>query len=144
MLNIINSIIHWFDENSNLAYPLIRIFLGAALFVRGWVMFSDPGALTELARADQEYWYFSYITMTHLIGGFSLTIGFMTRLAAFIQIPILIGAVFIVHMDQGLMKAGQSLELAVLVLVLLIIYFLFGSGQLALDKYISDKKPANE
>jgi uncharacterized membrane protein YphA (DoxX/SURF4 family) len=109
MLKIINTFFHWFEVNSNLAYPLIRIFLGAALFVRGWFLFADPGALTELARADQEYWYFSYITMSHLIGGFCLTIGFLTRLAAFIQMPILVGAVFVVHLEQGLMQTGQSL-----------------------------------
>lgn len=140
-MKIIDDTFHWFEVNQKLAYSFIRIFLGAALFVRGWFLFSDPGALTELARADQQYWYFSYITISHLVGGLGLMIGFLTRFAALLQIPILGGAVFIVHLEQGLMTAGQSLELAALVLVLLVIYFLFGSGLLAVDKYISDKKP---
>ena len=139
-MKIIDNTFHWFDANQNLAYSFIRIFLGIALFVRGWVLFADPGALTELARAQQEYWYFSYITMAHLIGGFSLAIGFLTRLAATIQIPILAGAVFVVHLERGLLAAGQSLELAVLVLVLLLIYLFFGSGPLAIDKLLSEKK----
>jgi len=110
------------------------------LFIRGLILFSDPAALTELARAEQQYWYFSYITISHLIGGLCLAIGLLTRFAALIQIPVLGGAVFIVHINQGLMQAGQSLELAVLVLVLLAVYFLFGSGSLAVDKYITSKK----
>ncbi len=47
-----------------MAYAFIRIFLGAALFMRGWFLFSDPAALTELARAEQQYWYFAYITIS--------------------------------------------------------------------------------
>jgi uncharacterized membrane protein YphA (DoxX/SURF4 family) len=68
-----------------------------------------------------------------------LTLGFFTRLAAFIQIPILVGAVFFIHFDQGLMSVGQSLELAVLVLMLLILFFLFGSGPFAIDKKMGRK-----
>ncbi len=139
---MIDSTIKWFDNNQNMAYAFIRIFLGAALFMRGWFLFSDPAALTELARAEQQYWYFAYITISHLIGGICLAIGLLTRFAALIQIPVLGGAVFIVHIKQGLMSAGQSLELAVLVLVLLVVYFLFGSGLFAVDKLIADKKPA--
>jgi len=45
-----------------------------------------------------------------LVGGAMLTIGFLTRLAAFVQIPILAGAVFIVHRQDGLFAMGQSLE----------------------------------
>ncbi len=139
-MNIINSAFKWFEDNHNLAYSFIRIFIGTALFLRGWVLFSDPAALTELARAEQEYWYFAYITISHLIGGLCLAIGLLTRFAALIQIPVLGGAVFFVHIKQGLLTVGQSLELAILVLVLLVVYFLFGSGLLAVDKYIADKK----
>jgi putative oxidoreductase len=141
-LSIINKTFDWFEVNHNLAYSFIRIFLGAALFIRGWFLFSDPAALTELARADQQYWYFSYITISHLLGGFCLAIGLLTRFAALLQIPVLIGAVLVVHLEQGFMTAGQSLELDVLVLVLLGVYFLFGSGVLSVDKFIASKKPA--
>ena len=40
-----------------------------------------------------------------------LTVGFLTRLAAAAQIPILAGAVFFVHRKDGLFAMGQSLEL---------------------------------
>ncbi len=55
-MNIIKSAFQWFEDNHNMAYSFIRIFIGTALFLRGWVLFSDPAALTELARAEQEYW----------------------------------------------------------------------------------------
>ena len=136
----INSILKWLDDNQNLAYSLIRFFLGTALFVRGWIFFSDPGTVTALAREESLYMWFSYVTLGHLIGGFLLMIGLLSRVAALVQIPILFGAVFIVNAGQNLASINQSLELAVMVLVLLIVYFLFGSGGFSLDQYLADKK----
>ena len=45
----------------------------------------------------------------------------ITRIAALVQIPILAGAVFIVHRQDGLFALGQSLEFSALVLFLLCI-----------------------
>ena len=140
----INSIIKWLDDNQNLAYSLIRFFLGTALFVRGWIFFADPGTVTDMAREESLYMWFSYVTLGHLLGGFLLMIGLLSRLAALVQIPILFGAVFIVNASQNLASIDQSLELAVMVLVLLIVYFLFGSGGFSLDQYLADKKTKSE
>jgi putative oxidoreductase len=138
----INDALQWLDDNQNLAYSLIRFFIGTALFVRGWIFFADPGTVTELAREESLFMWFSYVTFGHLIGGMLLMAGLLTRLAAILQIPILIGAVFIVNAGQKLASVNQSLELAVMVLVLLIIYSLFGSGSFSLDRYLADKKAA--
>lgn len=138
------SVLHWLDTHRDAAYSLIRIYLGIALFVRGWILFSDPSAITQLAGAQQVYWWYSYIIGAHLIGGLLLAFGLLTRLAALVQVPILAGAVFFIHMKQGLMTVGQSLELAALVLVLLLVYSLFGAGLYAVDNYISEKKAGAE
>ena len=139
-MKLFNNLLIWLDKNNNLAYALIRAFLGVALFVRGWILISDPAAMIELAGEDKIYWWYSYITITHLIGGFLLAIGFFTRLASLLQIPILFGAVFLIHLKQGLLSVGQSLELSVLVLMLLLLYFIFGSGVLSVDNYLKKKK----
>ena len=128
------------DANQNLAYSLIRVFLGAALMVRGWIFFADPNAVTALAREESLYMWFSYVTLGHLIGGIFVMVGLQTRLAALVQVPILFGAVFVVHAEQNLVAVGQSLELAVMVLVLLIVFTLFGSGSFSLDYYLSRNK----
>lgn len=132
--------LEWLNTHHDHAYALIRIYLGVALFVRGLMILSDPSALTSLAGAQQMYMIYSYIIAGHLLGGFLLAIGFMTRVAALLQIPILAGAVFTIHLRQGLMTFGQSLELSSLVLFLLVIYFLFGSGLYAVDKLIGGRK----
>lgn len=134
-MKIFNNTIQWLESNNGLAYSFIRIFLGTALFIRGLIMFSNPAAIVTLAGEDRTYWWFSYITISHISGGILLAIGLFTRLASFIQIPVLVGAVFLIHLKQGLLSVGQSLELSVLVLVLLLIYFVFGAGRLSVDEY---------
>lgn len=123
----------YFEERKSLAYSLIRIFLGFALFIRGYLFVIDPKTLTQLAGSEQNFYLFAYVAIAHLLGGLLLGLGFFTRLAALIQIPILVGAVFIVHLKQGLLSSGQSLEISVLVLFLLSIFFLFGAGELSID-----------
>jgi len=140
-MKIVNEIVEWLNTNNDLAYSIIRIFLGAALFVRGLILLSDPAKISELAGLNNLYWWFSYITIIHIVAGLLLTVGLLTRIAALLQIPILAGAVFFIHLDQGLMSGEQSLELAVLVLVLLILYFIFGSGTLSLDHFFAGRKP---
>jgi uncharacterized membrane protein YphA (DoxX/SURF4 family) len=136
----INTIIQLLEKNRETAYSLIRIYLGIALFIRGILLFADPGAITRLSGAQDMYMWHSYIIGAHLVGGLLLALGILTRIAALIQIPILLGAVFFVHISQGLITGGQSLELAGLVLVLLFVYLLFGAGKLSLDQVISRRK----
>lgn len=139
-MKFITKAILWLDSNTNIAYSLIRAFLGVALFVRGVILASDPAAITTLAGEDKIYWWYSYITVAHLIGGFSLAVGLLTRLGSLLQIPILFGAVFLVHLKQGLLSVGQSLELSVLVFVLLLVHFVFGAGVFSIDSYLKKKR----
>lgn len=138
----LNEAIKWFDQHTELAYSFIRIFLGFALFVRGLIIGVDPSVITQLTGANQWYWWYSYVIIIHIIGGLLLGVGLLTRFAALLQIPALLGAVLIFHLKEGLVRVEQSLELSTLVLVLLIIYFLFGSGALSIENYLAKKRKA--
>jgi putative oxidoreductase len=124
-----------------LGYDLMRAYLGIGLVVRGILFVSRP----ELALGylqDIHSWFLPYalahfIAVAHLCGGVMLTLGLATRLAAALQVPILIGAVFLVHSQSGLLDVGQSLEFSSLVLVLLLVYLTFGSGQLSADAFLA-------
>ena len=134
-----SNLLNRLNRNQNIGYSFIRIFLGLALFVRGWALASNPDAIFELAGEDNLHMWYAYITIGHLLGGICLAIGVLTRLAALLQIPILVGAVSL--SDMGLMMGGQSLELATLVLFLLVVFFIFGAGPLALSKYANKNTP---
>ncbi len=128
-----DEMLEWLADNQNKAYSLIRIFLGTALFARGYVLLGNPDAMLELAGDDTYFIWFSYITIGHLIGGLLIAVGLFTRIGSLFQIPILAGAAFVVH-EKSLVMGGQSLELAIMVLFLLIVCFVFGSGTYALGK----------
>ena len=133
-------IINWLNTHRDNAYSIIRIFLGSILLIRAFIFLFNPSAITSLAGAQETYFLNSLIMATHLIGGLLLTIGYQTRIAAAMQIPILIGAVFFIHFKEGLVDTGQSLELSILVMFLLFVFLLFGSGPYSLDYYGKSKK----
>ncbi|ROL60506.1 DoxX family membrane protein [Bacteroidetes/Chlorobi group bacterium MS-B_bin-24] len=133
----------WFENHINIAYSLIRIFLGFALCIRGLLFMFDPQTLTNLAGEPQNFWIFAYTSVGHLIGGFLLGIGWFVRLGALIQIPILLGAVFTIHLRVGLLTSGQSLELSVLVLFLLVVFFLFGDGGITIKSIFKKSSVTN-
>lgn len=130
----------WAEAHREYWLDCIRIYLGLGLFARGVLLItneSSPFVLNLLQRADRP-WLLTgtllhYVVLAHLVGGLLLTIGLLTRLAAVVQIPILAGAVFIVHRQDGLFAMGQSLEFSALVLFLLVLFVVSGAGRLSLD-----------
>lgn len=137
------------DESGNIAFELLRVYLGIGLFVRGVIFIANSGAFMEVIGTSQSAWLTSivlihYVALAHLVGGVMIAIGLFTRAAALVQLPILIGAVFVVHLQGGLLDATQSLEFSALVLFLLILLFLWGSGRFSVDRHILDHPDEEE
>lgn len=132
----LTNVIKNLNQNQRTPYALIRIFLGLALLIRGVYIFINPDAIQQIASQENLFIWYSYIAIAHMVGGLLLTIGFFTRVGALIQIPILISALFVVHSNDGLMMGSQSFELAALVLFLLCIFMVYGSGPLALKSFL--------
>ncbi len=128
------------DSKPGIAFGLIRIFLGIALAIRGYLILANPDSIIELGVEQELFVWVSLVGITHLFGGILLAVGFLTRLGAFIQIPILFSAIFFVYSHTKLMMGGQSIELAALVLFLLCVFFIFGSGSLKITDFMPDKK----
>ncbi len=129
----------YFNQRLPLGYALIRIFVGGALFTRGLLLMLNPEAVIELAQHSDYYMWHAYIAIGHLVGGLMLCLGLGARLGALFQIPILAGAVFVVHLREGLLGPTQSFELAALMLVLLLIFFFFGAGPWSFDARLAHR-----
>jgi putative oxidoreductase len=130
----------WADSRRDLWLDCVRIYLGLGLLARGLLLITNTstGYFVDMLQRANQPWLMTgamlhYVMLAHFIGGALLTIGFLTRLAALIQIPVLAGAVFVVHRQDGLFALGQSLEFSALVLFLLCIYAVAGAGKLSLD-----------
>lgn len=142
-----HKLIVWSESHRDLWLDCVRIYLGLGLLARGVMLAFNIRTdffMDLLAQADEPWLIpgvlLHYVTAAHFIGGAMLTIGFFTRIAAAVQIPILAGAVFFVHRQDGLFALGQSLELSALVLFLLVVFFVTGSGPLSLDATMAEKR----
>ena len=130
-----------------LGFDALRFYLGLGLVVRGALFVADPGVVQALLAERGWFWPVvigHYVALAHLTGGLLLSVGLYTRLAAAIQLPALFGAVFYVHLHEGLFTTGggQSLEFAALVMVMLLAYAIFGSGRLSVDYLLRKSRPA--
>ena len=148
-------LIAWADSHRGYWLDCVRIYLGLGLFARGLLLInnSSAGFFEDLVQRSGQSWLthgilLHYVILAHFIGGLLLTIGFLTRIAALIQIPVLIGAVFFVHRSEGLLAASQSLEFSALVLFLLLVFVVSGAGKLSVDYVTFDRvapdKPMEE
>lgn len=139
-MTIFKSLLPIYDSKTGTAYGLIRIFLGVALTIRGWLILSNPESIIDLGVNQELYVWVSLVAIAHLMGGVLLGIGFLTRLGAVVQIPILFSATFFVYAHTKLMMGGQSFELAAMVLFLLCIFFIFGAGPISVKEFMEAKK----
>ena len=143
--------IAWADAHRDNWFDCVRIYLGLGLFARGLLLITNTstGYVIELIQRSGQSWLthgmiLHYVMLAHFVGGLLLTIGFLTRVAAFVQIPILVGAVFVIHGQDGLFALGQSLEFSALVLFLLCVFTISGAGKLSLDYATFGPDRANE
>ncbi len=146
-MRTLNELRAWIEAHRLLGYDLIRMYLGIALFVRGWLFVADSSRIMAFVEGQNLDWFLPmaavhYVALAHLAGGLMLAAGLLTRLAALAQVPILFVATFFLHLQEGLLSTSQSLELSALVLFLLVVYSLFGAGPYSLDARMLTKAPA--
>ncbi len=141
--------IAWAESRRELWLDCVRIYLGLGLFARGLLMITNTstGYFVDMLQRSGHNWLMTgallhYVMLAHFVGGGLLALGFFTRLAALVQIPILAGAVFIVHRSDGLFAMGQSLEFSALVLFLLFVFLVSGAGRLSVDYSVFGARPA--
>lgn len=121
---------------------VLRIFLGGALAIKGIYFILNMQALEALTQFEGNIQNITswYVILAHIVGGSSLALGFATRTYALINIPVLFGAIFFVHIGDGLFSNGQDLQYSILVLVCLFVLAWQGSGKFSLDYILNQKK----
>ena len=141
-------LLQWADANRAVALDLVRIYLGLGLLARGLTFLADPAAYTGLLPGGAESPFATlalvhYVGLSHLAGGLFLTLGMLTRVAALIQVPILAGAAFLVHLPSvGLLS--PAFAFSALVLALLVVLTIWGSGPWSLDRAVERRSARDE
>jgi len=139
-MNLVQRVERWGDTHHPAWTDALRIVLGLVLFMKGVTFIYDADQLISFVGGVR----FSLtpvvivhcIIFAHLVGGLMIALGAMTRLMALIQIPILVGAVFFVNMTNGLSFLNSELWLSLIVLALLMLFLVIGSGRFSMDEAV--------
>jgi len=146
-MNLIHRIEKWGDTHHPRFLDIIRILLGIFLLLKGLGFMDNTANLKYLieTRADITVapWVLMllvyYVTFVHMVGGTLIAMGIMTRFSAIMQIPVVFGAVFFINVLQS--PFNTDLTLSVVVLILLVLFAIIGSGRWSIENYL---KSCNE
>ncbi|MFC3560664.1 DoxX family protein [Pedobacter jamesrossensis] len=147
-MNVIRKIEHWGDVHQTKWLDFLRIILGLVIFGKGISFISDTSTLQNLITENNVFGFsgvlisvaIHIVAFAHLVGGILITLGLVTRFAVVIQIPILLFAVFFVNLTKGFSMPNSELWLSILVLFMLILFWVIGSGPLSVDDGLKNKK----
>lgn len=147
-MTVIQKIERWGDLHTTKALDIIRMGLGILIFAKGIALVSNTGALQELLLQNNVFGFSGLMASVaihiagfiHLVGGILIAIGLLTRFAAVMQLPILLVAVFFVNFSRGFSMLNSELWLSLIVLLLLVMFWITGSGPYSVDQQMK-KKP---
>ena len=131
---------------------VLRVVLGVILVMHGYAAFSligPRGAAGYVVRmgfpASLGVPLAWYLILVHAVGGALIIVGLWTRIAALLNIPIMLGATFLIHWSQGFLLRGvivdaaagraatAGYEFALLVLGCCVAVALMGPGPFAIE-----------
>lgn len=136
-MDLLHRLEYWGERHHPRWMDIVRIALGLFLIYKGIDFLRNMGDLVTLMSIKTSFGDFSYIMIGHLIvfahimGGVCIALGVLTRFACLIQIPILLGAVFLVNRPGGMAEPYSELIVSVIVLLLLIYFLIAGNGPLS-------------
>ncbi|MGK6350496.1 DoxX family protein [Parapedobacter sp. DT-150] len=143
-MNVIERIEHWGDAHHPRWLDILRIAVGIVIFLKGVTFITNTESLRGLIEETHIQIYtwgaVHYVAFSHLVGGILIAIGLLTRVAIGFQLPILFGAVFFVNITRGLSFLNSELWISIVVLILLLVFFVIGSGPYSLDQQMRERK----
>jgi uncharacterized membrane protein YphA (DoxX/SURF4 family) len=136
-MSLIHRIEHWNEVHHIQWRDYLRIILGMVILAKGISFVDDRDAVRSLIEQTSFQLYIwsavHYVVFTHLVGGLFIILGFHTRLASILLLPVLIGAVFFVNITKGFSFLNSELWLSILFMALLFLFAIWGSGKYSLD-----------
>ncbi|WP_183557314.1 DoxX family protein [Mucilaginibacter sp. SP1R1] len=143
-MNMVHKIENWGDTHHPKILDLMRIALGVFLLLKGIAFMENTAYLKSLIDGQNVVdlspmllmMVVYYVTFAHMVGGVLIAIGILTRAASIVQIPIVLGAVFLTSIFNEPINA--TAWPSIVALVLLVVFAVLGSGPISLDKYLAE------
>lgn len=137
-MNTLQKVETWADAHHPAAIDVIRFGLGIFLMFKGLVFAQNLDRLVGMINFEA---YLTggiahYIIAAHLMGGLFIAIGLLTRLSVAFQIPVLIGAIIFSGTAENY-NYGELWQ-AIIVLALLIVILVYGSGKWSVDHWMKN------
>jgi len=138
-MSIITSVERWGNSHRPGFLDFFRVLLGCFITYKGLYFVVHMDELEMTASGINVYFagmtVAHYVVFAHILGGPLIVFGLFTRIVSLLQLPILIGAVFMVNYPKGFLSIGQHMELwvSIVVLVGLIVFMIFGAGRFSID-----------
>ena len=149
-MNALNKFRRWGDTHHPKMLDVIRMLVGLLLVAKGYVYFIHAAYIRDLIienklinqSEDLISAIIFYTTYVQLVGGTMIFLGLLTRLAAILLLPIVFGATFFVNILNPFFNS--ELWLSVLVMALLILFIVIGSGPFSVDHFLSSDTQSEE
>jgi uncharacterized membrane protein YphA (DoxX/SURF4 family) len=138
-MSIVTDVEKWGNSHRPGFLDIFRIALGIFLTYKGLWFITHMDELKMTAQGANVYFAGAvishYVVFAHILGGPLIVAGLFTRIVSAIQLPILIGAVFMVNYPKGFLSLGNHMELEVSIIILagLLVFMIFGAGKYSLD-----------
>ena len=129
-------------QQTELAHTLLRISYGMILFAHGYLLkvqtFTIAGTVGFFESLGLPAIAAYLVIFGEVIGGLALIFGLFTRLAAWLSLPIMLGAIW-PHVGNGWVFSAQGggWEFPAILAVMAIVIGLAGPGRWALDHHPS-------
>ena len=127
-----------------IAVLLFRVILGGALFIKGVDFVRNKVVLKQVISETDYLDKFSFLEVAipwiHILGGLFIAIGLYTRIVIFVQIPIVIGAIFVLLNTKNTSYQSPEMIFAVIIFIMLLIYLKFGDGFYSWRNLIHNEK----
>jgi len=144
-MNVVHRIENWGDTHHPKFIDIVRIVLGAFLLWKGISFMENTEYLKQLIT-DQTVIDVSpailmslvyYVMFAHMVGGILIGVGILTRFGCILQIPIVLGAIFLSGIFQD--AINYMVWPSVAALAALVIFLILGSGPWSLDRYLAEQ-----
>jgi putative oxidoreductase len=136
-MNTIHRVEVWADTHHPAWVDILRFALGIFLIIKGLIFAQNLDGLIGLINYTEAYaagGIAHYIILSHVMGGLLIAIGLLTRVAVAFQIPVLLGAVVFAGVSSNY-NYGELWQ-AIVVLALLVVFFIYGSGKWSVDEWM--------
>jgi len=128
----------------------LRIYLGVALVIKGIYFITNMGSVEQALSGPLPEWqtFVAWcVVFTHVVGGASLALGFVTRVSAGLNALVMLGAVGVHTFGTGvggLFSTNVDFQLAFMVFFTLVLITWRGAGPMSLDRLLGEEKEVHE